>query len=158
MKITNKRIRQIIKEELTKILVEIKSPAISKIESLILADITQANILINDFKNSGTLDTAEQEYLQNLSDFINTFYRFLTLKRKMMEMIMEMGGLWDALRTDKGRKISAEKQTVEITLEELEHKLSNKITSKIKEKISDTFREPLVPAPQKNNFYNYIKK
>ena len=90
MKLTNKQIRQIIKEELNNVLNEEESTEeYEKIKNLMLMDPENANsaiMLFNSLKGSGTFSEQEEEHLERLSTYAATVYEYKSLNDEIRKI------------------------------------------------------------------------
>ena len=112
MKITNKQIKQMIKEELNKVLNENFSPTFEKIKSMMVANhesYNQANELFNQIKGSGMMEPSEEELLQK----VGVKYKDEKLRREqrsLMPMIDFMNASDDDENVKRFREIGRERQ------------------------------------------------
>jgi Zn-dependent oligopeptidase len=90
MKLTNKQIRQIIKEELDNVLNEEEtSEEYEKIRNLITMDPESGNtgiMLFNSLKGSGTFQEQEEEHLERLSVYAAAVYEYKSLNDEIRKI------------------------------------------------------------------------
>ena len=116
MKITNKQIKQIIKEEINKVLNENFSPTFEKIKSMMVASneaYNQANELFNQIKGSGMMEPSEEELLQKVANYVGVKYKDEKLRREqrsLMPMIDFMNASDDDENVKRFREIGRERQ------------------------------------------------
>ena len=94
MKLTNKQIKQMIKEEINKVLNENFSPTFEKIKSMMVASneaYNQANELFNQIKGSGVMEPSEEELLQKVANYVGVKYKDEKL-RKEQRSLMDFDG------------------------------------------------------------------
>ena len=128
MKLTNKQIRQIIKEELDKVLNEtMHSPAHDKLVDLIATGqegLNQALELFDQVKGTGMLQPFEEDHIQRLSDYANASYTRRSLIDQMAAIRQKLGvaarthTTWRALRKKRAAAFRA--------MRELEHNINQK--------------------------------
>ena len=80
MKLTNRQIKQIIKEELDDLLNKSREfgPYFHKLKNMMTASheaYNQANELFNQIKGSGMMEPSEEEILQKVSDYASAWYK-----------------------------------------------------------------------------------
>jgi|TARA_R110000868_G_C10385951_1_gene719820 hypothetical protein len=80
MKLTNRQIKQIIKEELDDLLNKSREfgPYFHKLKDMMTASheaYNQANELFNQIKGSGMMEPSEEEILQKVSDYASAWYK-----------------------------------------------------------------------------------
>ena len=80
MKLTNRQIKQIIKEELDDLLNKSREfgPYFHKLKYMMTASheaYNQANELFNQIKGSGMMEPSEEEILQKVSDYASAWYK-----------------------------------------------------------------------------------
>lgn len=85
MKITNKQIKRMIKEELDDLLSRSREfgPYFHKLKSMMVTDhesYNSANELFNQIKGSGMMEPSEKETLQKVSDYASAFYKHKSAK------------------------------------------------------------------------------
>ena len=106
MKLTNKQIKQIIKEELSNVIKEtMSSPTHDKIVTLITTDeegLNQALVLFDSVKGTGMLQPFEEDHIQRLSDYASASYRHRSIVDEMAALKIEFD---DAQRTRTKRAI-----------------------------------------------------
>lgn len=95
MKLTNKQIRQIIKEELNSVLNEaMSSPVHDKIVDIITSGqdgLSQALELFDQMKGTGIMQPSEEDHIQRLSDYAEVSYRRRHLIDKMAAIREKFG-------------------------------------------------------------------
>ena len=90
MKITNKQLKIMIKEELNSVLNENFSPTFEKIKSMMVADYeayNQANELLNQIKGSGMMEPSEEELLEKVANYVRAYYDEKRLKRERRSLM-----------------------------------------------------------------------
>ena len=102
MKLTNKQIKQVIKEELNKVLNEEDPDAKPKnskeydtLVQLITSGPEGLNSALFNFdlvKGSGLLQPFEEDHIQRLFDYASASYRHKALKDEMRSIIKKLGG------------------------------------------------------------------
>jgi len=126
MKLTNKQIKQIIKEEINKILNEMmKSPYHDKLVTLITSgqeSFNQALELFNSIKGTGMLQPSEEDHIQRLSDYADVQYKYKSVVDEMASMRKELGV--GARNHDEWRKLAKERAAALRSMRELEHNIN----------------------------------
>ena len=117
MKLTNEQLKQIIKEELDKVLNEtMHSPAHDRLVELIATGqegLNQALELFDQIKGTGMLQPFEEDHIQRLSDYANANYRHISLTAEMASIRKKLGVAarkdenWRALRTERSANLRA---------------------------------------------------
>ena len=90
MKITNKQLQKIIKEEINKVLNENFSPTFEKIKSMMVASeeaYNQANELFNQIKGSGMMEPSEEDLLQKVANYAKAYYDEKKLKKERRSLM-----------------------------------------------------------------------
>lgn len=126
MKLTNNRIRQIIKEELDNVLDEsMHSPVHDKLVELITIGqegLNQALELFDQIKGTGMLQPFEEDHIQRLSDYASASYRHRSIVDEMAFIRKKLGVAalkdenWKALKKERAANLSA--------MRELEHNIN----------------------------------
>jgi hypothetical protein len=90
MKLTNKQIRQIIKEEISKVINENFSPTFEKIKTMMVASheaYKSANELFNQIKGSGMMEPSEEDLLQKVANYARAYYDEKKLKKERRSLM-----------------------------------------------------------------------
>lgn len=126
MKITNKQLKSIIKEEINKVLHEMmNSPYHDKLVSLIASgqeSFNQALELFNFIKGTGVLHPSEEDHIQRLSDYAGVQYKYKSVVDEMASMRKELGV--GARNHEKWRKLSKERAAALRSMRELEQNIN----------------------------------
>ena len=91
MKITNKQIKRMIKEELDDLLSRSREfgPYFHKLKSMMVTDYesyNSANELFNEIKGLGMLNPEEEETLQKTSDYASAFYKHKSAEEYLLSI------------------------------------------------------------------------
>lgn len=125
MKLTNKQIRQIIKEEMNKALNETTSPYHDKIISVMLSgeeNFKPALELFNSIKGTGTLQPHEEDHIQRLSEYVDVQYKYKSVVKEMSALRKQFGV---AARSHKNwRKLARERAAALRSMRELEQNIN----------------------------------
>ena len=126
MKITNKQLKQIIKEELSNALNEtMHSPAHDRLVELIATGqegLNQALELFDQIKGTVMLKPFEEDHIQRLSDYASASYRHRSIVDEMASIRKKLGVAatrnenWLALKKERSANLSA--------MRELEYKIN----------------------------------
>ena len=90
MKLTNKQIKRMIKEEINNVLNENFSPTFEKIKSMMVASqeaYNQANEIFNQIKGSGMMESSEEDLLQKVANYAKTYYHEKKLKKERRSLM-----------------------------------------------------------------------
>ena len=146
MKITNKQIKRMIKEELDDLLTRSRyfGPYFHKLKDMMVASqeaYNQANELFNQIKGSGMLNPEEEETLQKTSDYASAWYKHKSAKDYLlsikdfhpaMSMKREEIAQWDQA----GKEVDDAKHAMDRALNALKY---------------DRFSAEIMSALRKNN-------
>ena len=125
MELTNSQIKQIIKEEINKVLHEMmKSPYHDKLVTLITSgqeSFNQALELFNSIKGTGMLQPSEEDHIQRLSDYAGVQYKYKSVVDEMASMRKELGV--GARNHEKWRKLSKERAAALRSMRELDQSI-----------------------------------
>ena len=91
MKITNKQIKRMIKEELDDLLSRSREfgALFHKLKDMMVVDheaYNQANEIFNQIKGSGMMEPSEEETLQKVSDYASAFYKHKSAKDYLLSI------------------------------------------------------------------------
>ena len=116
MKLTNKQIKKIIKEEISEVLNENFSPNFEKIKLLMVRSHEMFNvamILFDEVKKNGSLSEAEIELLQKVANYVGPKYKDKKLRkeqRSLASMIDFMNVSDDDENVKRFRQIGRERE------------------------------------------------
>ena len=126
MKLTNKQIRQIIKEELDNVLGEsMSSPVHDKLVQLIAVGqegLNQALEMFDQIKGTGMLQSSEEDHIQRLSDYASASYKHKFLVDEMASIRKKLGV---AARKDENWKLLKKERSDNLrAMRELEYNIN----------------------------------
>jgi len=127
MKITNKQIKRMIKEELDDLNETMSSPAHDKLVELIIAGeegLKQALELFDQIKGTGMMQSFEEDHIQRLSEYAGVQYRYKSVVNEMAALRKEFGV--GARNRENWRKLARERAAALRAMRELEHNINPK--------------------------------